>query len=63
MSQDHDMLSSRQVAAALRVSLPTVHRMARTGALPVALQLDGLRGARLFRRADVESVAAERTAR
>lgn len=53
-------MSTREVARALRMSVPTVTRLARSGDLPVVVKAPGSRGAYLFDRAAVEQLAAER---
>lgn len=54
------VLSTREVAARLRVSRPTVHRMVRRGELTVVRQLSGLRGAYLFDAEEVDTVRRRR---
>ena len=55
-----DLLPTSEAAALLRCTPSTVARMAAAGTLPVAVRAPGERGALLFRRADVERVAAQR---
>ncbi len=56
-----DLLTSPEVAQILGCSNRTVHRLAMTGGLVPARRLSvGPNGAFLFRRQDVEQVAAER---
>lgn len=54
------VLSTREVAEQLLVSVPTVHRMARRGELSVVQRLQGVRGAMLF---DPDEVAELRQRR
>lgn len=54
------LLSTRDVAQRLRVSVPTVTRLAREGGLEPAMKLDGPRGAYLFHPDVVEALAASR---
>lgn len=58
--QAPDLMTSPQAAAHLGVSTRTVHRLAESGALPVALRLPGPNGALLYRRADVLALALAR---
>jgi hypothetical protein len=58
-----DLLTTREVMAALVLSTPSgVSKIVRTGKLTPAVRLPGIRGAMLFRRSDVEALAAERAA-
>lgn len=59
MSNLDSLLTAAQVAELRGVQPKTVHRWAESGRLPVATKLPGLRGAYLFRREDVEALAAE----
>jgi len=43
----------------LRVSVPTVNRLARAGKLTEVFKLPGLRGGRVFNRADVQALGAQ----
>lgn len=54
------LLTTAQTAEALGVSVATVHRFESEGLLPLAVKVEGLRGPKLFARADVERLAAER---
>ncbi len=58
-----ELLTAGQVAAKLRVSVATVNRMARSGRLPVAKKLAGIRGANLFDSATIEQHLAAEDAR
>ena len=51
-----DLLTTAEVAERCRVSVATVNRWAASGALPVAMQLPGATGARLYRPTDVEAL-------
>lgn len=51
------LMSTREVARCLGVSVPTVTRLARDERLAPAQKLEGLRGAYLFDRDDVEALA------
>jgi excisionase family DNA binding protein len=55
------LLSVADASRILGVTPQTVRLMARQGTLPLATRTEG--GMRLFRRADVERLAAERAAR
>lgn len=54
------LLGAAEVARRLKVSRPTVARMARDGRLVPTQKLDGLRGAFLFDSETVEAAVAER---
>lgn len=58
MTQTTDLLTSAQVAEILGKSVRTVNRMAKSGALPVAMKVGPQTGAYLFARADIERLAA-----
>lgn len=60
--QTSELLTARQVADRLGVSVFTVASWARSGKLRTAVQGPGVRGARLFDRSDVERFATERGA-
>lgn len=51
-----DLVSTREAADILGKSVATVNRLAANGELPVALSGHGLRGARFYRRSDVEGL-------
>lgn len=55
------LISTADAADILGCSVATVHRMVEDGRLTAAHKVDGLRGPRLFDRATVEALAAERT--
>jgi excisionase family DNA binding protein len=55
------LLSVADASRILGVTPQTVRQMARQGTLPIATRTEG--GIRLFRRADVEQLAAERATR
>ena len=57
-----ELLNTGEAAAELKVSVFTVNRYARDGTLEVAHKLPGLRGANLYRAADVKALAEKRTA-
>lgn len=57
-----ELLTTAEAAERLGVSVFTVNRYARDGALGVARKLPGVRGANLFLSTEVEALAAERTA-
>jgi DNA-binding transcriptional MerR regulator len=61
MSNLDNVLTTKQVADRFGVAPKTVHRWVERGLLPEAGKLDGLRGARLFFRSDVDALAVERT--
>jgi len=55
-----ELLTSVQSGEVLKRSYRTVIRLAETGELPIAQKLPGPNGAYLFRRGDVEKLAAAR---
>ena len=57
---DNDLIPTVLAAEILGRSASTVNRMAASHRLPYAAKVPGLRGGYLFRRADVERLAAER---
>ena len=57
-----DLLTTAQVAEMTGLSVATVNRRADKGEIPVAAKAPGRRGARLFRREDVQALASERAA-
>ena len=61
MPADLDLIDASEAADMLGVSLATLHRIAASGDLPTAYKADGIRGVRLFHRADAVRLAAERT--
>lgn len=56
-----DLVGAREAADILGCSIATVHRHEAEGRLPVAHKVEGLRGPKLFRRSDVESLAGSET--
>ena len=54
MSTTTQLLTTKQVADRLGVSVATVNRWAREGALPVSVKAPGERGARLYRADEIE---------
>ena len=60
-SKQEELLSSKQVATELGCSYVTVARLARTGKLRPAVEGEGIRGARFFRRAVVERYKRQRS--
>lgn len=58
-TDDGDMLTTRQTAELLGRTVSSVHRYTVEGRLAPAMKIDGLRGPKLFARADVEALAAE----
>jgi excisionase family DNA binding protein len=53
-----DLITVAEAAELLDTSVATIHRRIKSGNLPAAKKLPGLRGAVLLRRSDVEAVAA-----
>lgn len=58
MNED-ELLSTAEVAERLNCSVATVNRWAAEGKLTTAAKLPGVRGPRLFHRADIETLAAK----
>ena len=56
------LVSTREAASILHVGTRQIARYVKTGKLEPAAKLPGVRGAFLFRRNDVEHMAAERAA-
>lgn len=54
---DTDLISAQEAARIVGCSLATLHRRADAGKIPTAYKGEGLRGARLFERAEVERYA------
>lgn len=50
------VLTTAEVAKMTGKSVATINRWANSGVLPVAVQTPGLRGARLFRKSDVDKI-------
>lgn len=62
MSNPDDLLTTAEVARIVGRSVPTIHRWVESGRLPTARKLPGIRGARLFRRSDVDALLAPEAA-
>lgn len=62
MSQPSDLVPSREAAKIAKVSLSTWHRIVERQEVRPAMKAPGLRGAFMFRRADVERFARKRAA-
>lgn len=60
MPQRDELLTSTQAGQLLGKSGRTVVRMSQKGLIKPATQLPGVNGALLFRRSDIEALAAER---
>jgi predicted site-specific integrase-resolvase len=58
----NDLISAREAAIILSINRATVHRWIEQGLVPVAVKAPGIRGARMFHRADIEALAAKRAA-
>lgn len=56
-----ELLSTQEAAAILGKSVATVNRFAASDRLPVAKQIDGIRGARFYLRRDVEGLRDDLT--
>ena len=56
----NDLISANEAADVLGASIATVTRLAKDGTLPTAVKAPGIRGARLFKRRDVERLAEKR---
>jgi len=57
MTSVQDLISSRDAAEILNCDVRTISRWSQEGKLPVAVQVPGYRGARLFERSVVEELA------
>ena len=57
-----DLITTAEAAALAEKSIATINRWAASGRLPVAMQFPGDKGARMFRRRDVERLAKRRAA-
>lgn len=57
--RDNTLITTAEAAELLGVTPSTVNRMAATGRLPQAAKANGIRGARMFYRSDVEALAKE----
>lgn len=60
-TQGDSLLTSRQAAERLGISVSQVNRLAAAEAIPTAVQIPGLRGARLFAPSDIEAISTNRT--
>ena len=60
MSNVENLITTAQAADMLGCSIKTVLRWAERGDLPVAVQLPGIRGARMYRLADVQTLLESR---
>lgn len=56
------LMSTAEVATLKGVHPTTVNRWVQAGRLPIAHKAPGIRGANLYRRADVEALVAARAA-
>ena len=56
----NQLLTSREVAACLEVTVSTVNRWAREGVLAPVMQIQGYKGSRLWHPSDVDALAEER---
>lgn len=56
---DDALMSTAEAAVTLKVSVATLNRWVAAGKLTPAMQYPGRTGARLYRREDVEALAAE----
>lgn len=57
----HNLVTAAEAAETLGVDRSTLTRWAQAGRITEHIKVPGLRGPRLFERAEVERVAAERT--
>lgn len=57
MTQNSDLIGSKEAAELTGLDLRTIHRRVERGELPTAGKLPGLRGAYLFNRTDIEALA------
>lgn len=56
----NDLISTAEAAELLGASVATVTRLAKAGDLTTAVKAPGARGARFFRRREVERLASKR---
>ena len=56
------LVGSIEAARILHVNRATFNRWAAAGHVPIAINLDGLTGAKLYERADIEALAKIRAA-
>lgn len=61
-SQGDDLITTQQAAELLGITVAWANKRAARGSLPVAQKLPGLTGAYLFRREEIERLAAGRAA-
>ena len=57
-----DLIGSNEAARILSINRATLNRWAATGRVPIAIDMDGLTGAKLYERADIEALAKIRAA-
>jgi DNA-binding transcriptional MerR regulator len=57
MPNVEQLLPTSEAASILQCDVRTIHRLVRRGQLTPTLKAPGLRGAYMFRRADVEALA------
>ena len=57
-----DLIGSNEAAAILSINRATLNRWAAAGRVPIAIDMDGLTGAKLYERADIEALAKIRAA-
>lgn len=60
MKQTSELMTTAEAADFLRMSVPSVHRLASAGVIQTYFQHPGPRGARIFHRDELTRVAAER---
>ena len=56
------LVGSIEAARILSINRATFNRWAASGRVPIAINLDGLTGAKLYERADIEALAKIRAA-
>lgn len=61
MSKNQPLIGSAQAAKRFKVDRATFNRWVAAGRIPVAVEMDGPTGARLFDADVIDSLAAERT--
>ena len=57
-----DLIGSNEAARILSINRATLNRWAAAGRVPIAIDMDGLTGAKLYDRADIEALAKIRRA-
>ena len=57
-----DLIGSNEAARILSINRATLNRWAAAGRVPIAIDMDGLTGAKLYERADIEALAKIRRA-